>query len=101
MTAASVGYAMATLLPPSVATLLTQMIIFTVMLFSPVSYPADRLPTRLATAHEFLPVEPMAQLIRAGLAPDQFAMPGRSLVVLGLWCVASILGAVAALRRKA
>ena len=45
VTAASVGYAMATQLPPSVATLLTQMIIFTVMLFSPVSYPVDRLPT--------------------------------------------------------
>ena len=101
VTAASVGYAMATLLPPAVATLMTQMIIFVVMLFSPVSYPADRLPTWLATAHEFLPVEPMAQLVRAGLAPDQFAVPGRSLVVLGLWCAASILGAVAALRRQA
>jgi len=101
VTAASIGYAMATLLPPAVATLMTQMIIFIVMLFSPVSYPADRLPTWLATAHEYLPVEPMAQLIRAGLAPDQFDIPGRSLVVLGLWCAAAILGAVAALRRQA
>ena len=101
VTAASVGYAMATLLPPAVAQLLTQMLIFIVMLFSPVSYPADRLPEWLATVHEFLPIEPMAQLIRAGLAHDQFTVPGRSLVVLGVWCVASVLGAVAALRRQA
>jgi len=101
VTAASLGYALATLLPPAVATLLTQAIIFGVMLFSPVSYPADRLPTWLATAHEFLPVEPMAQLIRAGLASNQFAVPGRSLVVLAVWCVAAVLGAVAALRRQA
>lgn len=101
VTAASVGYAMATLLPPTVATLMTQMLIFIVLLFSPVSYPADRLPTWLATAHEFLPIEPMAQLIRAGLAENQFSMPGRSLLVLCLWCVASVLGAIAALRHQA
>lgn len=100
VTAASVGYAMATLLPPAVAMLLTQMLIFAVMLFSPVSYPADRLPGWLAGIHEYLPIEPMAQLVRAGLAPEQFDVPARALVVLGLWCVASVLGAVAALRRQ-
>lgn len=100
ITAAAVGYAMATLLPPAVATLLTQMLIFIVMLFSPVSYPASRLPDWLATAHEFLPIEPMAQLIRAGLVQNEFTMPAHSLIVLGIWCAASILGAVAALRRQ-
>ncbi len=59
-----------------------------VLLFTPVSYPASRLPTWLATAHEYFPVAPMAQLIRAGLAQNQFTMPGRSLVVLLAWCVA-------------
>ncbi|TFC83773.1 ABC transporter permease [Cryobacterium cheniae] len=100
ITAAAVGYAMATLLPPAVATLLTQMLIFIVMLFSPVSYPASRLPDWLATAHEFLPIEPMAQLIRAGLVQNEFTMPAHSIIVLGIWCAASILGAVAALRRQ-
>ncbi|MGV8972823.1 MAG: ABC transporter permease [Rhodoglobus sp.] len=100
VTAASVGYAMATLLPPAVAQLLTQMLIFAVMLFSPVSFPSDRLPGWLAAIHEYLPIESMAQLIRAGLAPAQFDVTGRSLAVLGLWCIASVLGAVAALRRQ-
>ena len=101
ITAASVGYAMATLLPPAVSTLMTQMLIFAVMLFSPVSFPADRLPTWLAAAHDFLPIEPMAQLIRAGLASDDFSMPLRSLIVLSAWCLASLGGAILALRRRA
>ena len=100
VTSAAVGEAMATLLPPAVAQIITQMLVFIVLLFTPVSFPADRLPAWLATAHEYLPVEPMAQLIRAGLAQDHFSMPGRALVVLILWCVASVLGAVAALRHR-
>ncbi len=101
LTAAAVGYAMASLVPPAVATLLTQALVFVVLLFAPVSYPAERMPQWLQSAHEWLPIEPMAQLIRAGLADDAFTMPGRSLVVLSAWCVASVVGASLALRRRA
>jgi ABC-2 type transport system permease protein len=101
LTSAAVGYAMASLVPPTVAQLLTQLLIFTVMLFSPVSYPTERLPQWLQTTHEFLPIEPMAQLMRAGLASDQFSVPGRSVFVLCLWCAAAVLAACAALRRRA
>lgn len=101
LTSAAVGYAMASLLPPAVAMLLTQVLVFVVLLFSPVSYPADRMPSWLQTAHEWLPIEPMAQLVRAGLAQDAFSMPGRSLVVLVVWCVAAVTGASLALRRRA
>ena len=101
LTAAAVGYAMATLLPPQLAMLLTQALVFIVLLFSPVSYPAERMPAWLQTAHEWLPIEPMAQLMRAGLAQDVFAMPGRSLVVLLVWAVAALVGAALALRRRA
>ena len=101
LTSAAVGYAMASLLPPVVAQLMTQMIIFLVLLFSPVSYPASRLPEWLQTAHQYLPIEPMAQIMRAGLAGNAFTVPGRSLVVLALWCAAAVAGALAALRRRA
>ena len=101
LTSAAVGYAMASLLPPVVAQLMTQMIIFLVLLFSPVSYPASRLPEWLQTAHQYLPIEPMAQIMRAGLAGNAFTVPGRSLVVLTLWCAAAVAGALAALRRRA
>ncbi|GAA3813889.1 ABC transporter permease [Cellulomonas soli] len=101
LTAAAVGYAMASVLPAQLAMLMTQVLIFVVLLFSPVSYPADRMPGWLQQAHEWLPVEPMAQLMRTGLAQDTFDVPGRSLVVLAVWCVVSVAAASAALRRRA
>lgn len=100
LTAASVGYALATLLPPQVAQLLSQLIIFVVLLFSPVSYPAERMPSWLQAAHEWLPVQPMAELMRAGLASDVFTIEPRSLLVLIAWCVIAVGGALAALRRR-
>jgi ABC-2 type transport system permease protein len=101
LTSAAVGYAMASLLAPAVAMLMTQVLVFVVLLFSPVSYPASRMPGWLQGVHEWLPVQPMAQLVRAGLVQGTFDMPLRSLVVLVAWCVASVAGASLALRRRA
>lgn len=100
MTAAAIGYAMAAVLPPQLAMLLTQALIFIVLLFSPVSYPAERMPQWMQTAHEWLPIEPMAQLVRTGLAQDAFDMPARSLVVLLVWCAAALAAAALALRKR-
>jgi ABC-2 type transport system permease protein len=101
LTSASVGYAMASVLPPMLAQLLTQVLIFVVLLFSPVSYPASRMPEWLQTVHQFLPIEPMAQLVRAGLANASFTVPGRSMVVLGVWVCVAVAAALTALRRRA
>ncbi|WP_182112398.1 MULTISPECIES: ABC transporter permease [unclassified Actinotalea] len=101
LTAASVGYAIASLLPPALAQLVTQALVFVVLLFSPVSYPAERMPQWLQDAHAWLPIEPMAQLVRTGLAPDAFDISGRSLAVLVTWCVGSVVLAVLALRKRA
>lgn len=101
LTAAAVGYGMASLLKPTLAMLMTQVLVFVILLFTPVSYPADRMPGWLQTAHEWFPFEPMAQLVRSGLASDTFTMPGRSLAVLLTWCAAAVAGATWALRRRA
>ncbi|WP_149205365.1 ABC transporter permease [Actinotalea subterranea] len=101
LTAASVGYGMASVLPPALAMIMTQLLIFVVLLFSPISYPAERMPDWLQQAHEVLPIEPMAQLMRAGLVDDTFSVPGRSLVVLAAWTAVSVGGALMALRRRA
>ena len=100
LTAAAVGYAMASVLPPAVAMIMTQLLIFVVLLFSPVSYPAERMPLWLQDVHGVLPIEPMAQLMRAGLAHDTFTVPGRSVVVLVAWCAVAVVGALSALRRR-
>ncbi len=101
LTSASVGYAMANVLPPQLAMLMTQALVFIVLLFSPVSFPSDRLPHWLQDLHSWAPIEPMAQVVRAGLAHDTFGVPGRSLVVLAAWCAVAVTGAMAALRRRA
>jgi ABC-2 type transport system permease protein len=92
---------MASLLAPALASLVTQALVFVVLLFSPVSYPAERMPDWLQAVHGWLPIEPMAELVRAGLVQDTFSLPLRSLVVLVVWCVASVAGATWALRRRA
>lgn len=101
LTAAAVGYAMAAVLPPTIAQLMTQLLIFAILLFSPITFPAERLPDWLAGLHRVLPVEPMAELIRAGLAQDAFAVPASSVAVLLAWCVGAVLLAAVALRRRA
>ena len=101
LTSAAVGYAMASVLAPQVAMLMTQALVFIVLLFSPVSYPRGRMPQWLQTAHEWAPIEPMAQVVRSGLAHDAFAVPGRSVVVLLAWCTVAVAGATFALRRRA
>lgn len=100
LTSACVGYAIACLMPPQVAQLLSQVLVFVVLLFSPVSFPASRLPGWLATAHDRLPVQPMADAMRASLVSDVFTMPGRSVAVLAAWCVTSVAAASWALRRR-
>ncbi|QAY71156.1 ABC transporter permease [Xylanimonas protaetiae] len=100
LVAATVGYSMATVLPPAVAQLLTQVIVFLVLLFSPISFPADRMPGWLAAAHAWLPLEPMADLMRSTLMSDTFAMPLRSTIVLAAWTAVALLGAGRALTRR-
>lgn len=101
LTAAAVGYAMAAVLPPTIAQLMTQLLIFAILLFSPITFPAGRLPEWLASVHEVLPIEPMAELIRAGLAHEAFSVPASSLAVLVAWCAGAVVLAAAALRRRA
>ncbi|WP_128774165.1 ABC transporter permease [Actinomyces oricola] len=97
LTAASVGYAMANVLPPPLAQVMTQILIFVTMLFSPVSYPVERLPQWGQEIHRWLPIEPMAEVLRAGLVSEQFKMPLRSWAVLASWCVAAVVAALWAL----
>ncbi|GAA1570384.1 ABC transporter permease [Leucobacter aridicollis] len=100
LTAASIGYAFAALLPPMITQLVSQMLVFLLLLFSPVSFPAANLPGWLRTAHEILPIEPMANLMRAGLAGQAFDASARDLITVLAWCAAAVTAAVLALRRR-
>ncbi|MEB4615673.1 ABC transporter permease [Leucobacter sp. M11] len=100
LTAAAVGYAIAVLFPPLVAQLVSQLLVFLLLLFSPVSFPASNMPGWLQRAHEVLPIEPMSNLIRAGLVGQQFEAQPRDLALVLVWCAAAVTLALFALRRR-
>ncbi|NLF05891.1 MAG: ABC transporter permease [Actinomycetales bacterium] len=87
--AVSVGSAMAfAIANPMVTNLISNALVFVVLLFSPIVYPAANLPGWLAGVHSVLPFEHMATAIRAGLTDGFVTDVGRSFVVLGAWAVA-------------
>jgi ABC-2 type transport system permease protein len=101
VTATAVGYAVAVTARPVVAQLVSQVLVFVVLLFSPITFPADRLPEWLRAVHDVLPMRPSADLLRAGLAADAYEAATRDLVVLAAWCLAGVAVAVRALVRRA
>lgn len=97
---ATVGYSIALLLHPSLANLVSQVLVFVVLMFAPISIPTERFPDWLSTVHEWLPIAPMADLMRATLLSDVFTMPGRSVAVLAVWTVLCLTGVGAVLRKR-
>jgi len=86
---------------PQLTMLFTQLGIFFIIGFSPVSFPAERLPSWLATIHEYLPVHHMALAVRSSLTKGLVVMTPRSWVVLATWtAVAGISTALVLVRRR-
>ncbi len=101
VTAAAIGYAMASVLPPMVAMLLTQALVFGVLIFSPINFPSERLPGWLQDIHAVLPVQSMAEVIRGSLASQTFPLTAGPFLLLGTWCLLSLGLSYLALRRRA
>lgn len=98
--ATAVGYAIAVSMPPLLAQLLTQAIVFFVLLFSPITFPVEQLPEWFRSVHDYLPARPAADLLRAGLVTDVFDARLRDLVVLSAWCLAGVAISLRALVRR-
>lgn len=91
LTAASVGYAIAMAFRPEVAQNLAQLVFIGVLLFSPINFPAERLPGAVQAIQDVLPVQYMGDLIRHGLVGASDPAPLLAFGVLGLWCVAGLM----------
>lgn len=98
--ATAVGYAIAVTLPAMLAQLVSQVLVFFVLLFSPITFPASQLPDWFTTVHAVLPVHAAADLMRAGIASGAFAADGRDLLVLALWTSLGLLVTARALVRR-
>ena len=90
--ATSVGYAIALLSPKAeLVGVLTNLIIFSLFLFSPINFPVERLPGWLELIHRFLPVKYAADAVRGALVPGFADGQGLALGVLGVYCLAGLL----------
>ncbi len=95
-----IGYVIAHGAPkPELAALATQVIVFLVMLFSPVMYPASQLPGWLEDIHSVLPVMYMADLSR-GTLTDLPVDLGLAFTIVGAWFVFGLLVTALLVRRR-
>jgi ABC-2 type transport system permease protein len=90
ITATSIGYALAHLTPkPDLVSVITNFLIFSLFLFSPINFPVERLPTWLAALHRFLPIKYAADAVRGTLAAGYADDLRLAFTVLGVWFVTS------------
>jgi ABC-2 type transport system permease protein len=91
LTGAAVGYALASVLEPRFAQQVTSFLSIAILLFSPVSYPASRLPGALRAIHRVLPIEYMADVMRGSLTGRYDTSAATALTVVAAWCAAGLL----------
>ncbi len=95
-----VGYAMAFAVPkPMMVNVITQVLVFVVMLFSPVMFPASQLPGWLQAVHKVLPIQYMADLTRGTLTNLDINL-GRAFAMVGGWFAAGFIVTYFLVRRR-
>lgn len=86
----SVGFGFAhAISEPRLTNLIVNMIIFLVLLFSPVAFPISNFPDWFASVHRVLPFFHMANIIRGGLTEGIVTDLPLSYLVVGLWMFGS------------
>ncbi len=100
LTGASVGYAIASVLRPEVAQQVATFLSLGILLFSPINFPADRLPDTVRAVHRLLPVEYMADVIRGSLTGDYTVSAALAFSVVAAWCAAGLLLSYRAATRR-
>ena len=86
----SVGFGFSHAIPePRITNLIVNMIIFLVLLFSPVAFPIENFPDWFAAVHRVLPFFHMATIIRGGLTVGLVDGLATSYVAVVLWTLTS------------
>lgn len=87
LTAATLGYALAQSISPTATQQISSFISIGILLFSPINFPLERLPSFLQAIHQVLPITYMADLVRWSLTGRSTHDPTLSFVVVGAWCL--------------
>lgn len=90
LSGACVGYAMAMLLKPQISQQLASFVSIGILLFSPINFPLDRLPSAVQAIHRALPVTYMADLVRWSLTGRFVSAPGLAFAVVAAWCAVGL-----------
>jgi ABC-2 type transport system permease protein len=100
MSGVLLGYTIAHGAPkPEIAHLITQVLVFVIMIFSPVMYPVEQLPNWLAKIHNVLPIKYMADLSRGTLTNLDVNI-GLAFVVVGAWCAFGLVATYFLIKRR-
>jgi ABC-2 type transport system permease protein len=100
MTGTFIGYSIAHAAPkPQMAQIATQVIVFAIMLFSPIMYPIGQLPDWMQAIHRVLPVKYMADMSR-GTLTDLNVNLGLAFAVVGGWCLLGLVVTSLLVRRR-
>lgn len=90
-TASAVGYAIASVSTPQLTQQVSSFVSLGILLFSPVNFPSEQLPSSLQAVHSVLPVESMADIVRWSLTGRYVDNPATAFAVVTVWCVAALL----------
>jgi len=96
-----IGYALAHAVPrPSLTQLLTQVLAFGVLGFTPITFPLENLPSWLASVHQVLPFYHMGVIVRGGLTQGLVEVLWVSYLVVLAWALAAMLVTTQVLGRR-
>jgi ABC-2 type transport system permease protein len=84
---------------PQITQVITQVLVFFIMIFSPIMFPKEQLPLWLAVVHRFLPIQYMADLSR-GTLTDLNVNLGLAFAVVGGWCLLGLIVTCLLVRRR-
>lgn len=100
--ATAVGYAIGhAMKDPRMINLLTNMLVFMVLMFSPIIVPIEQFPSWFGALHRVLPFWHMANVLRDGLTTGLVEHVTASYLVLSAWLVGSVALASRIITRRA
>ena len=96
------GYALAyAITDPRVTQLVTQVLVFALLGFTPIVFPPQQMPDWLVSVNDWLPLTHMATVVRDALTDGLVtADVGRAYLVVSVWGLAAGAAAVRELRRR-
>ncbi|QVK17511.1 ABC transporter permease [Mycoplasmatota bacterium] len=100
LTCIGIGYGIAFFCREEITMIITQIIVFGALMFSPINFPIQNLPEWLQSVHRVLPIYSMGETMRASLAQTIFTASIGHYINLAIWCVIGFGGSMLVLSKK-